>query len=60
MEIDDDAELEFDLDLDLDLSELSDEEIEQELTIAAGNEHRDELFRDLLAERTRRRLDGEL
>jgi hypothetical protein len=56
MEIDDDAELDF----DLDLSELSDEEIEQELTIAAGNEHRDELFRDLLAERTRRRLDGEL
>jgi hypothetical protein len=38
-----------------DPSRLSDEELEEELTIAATNEHRDDLYRTLLAERERRR-----
>lgn len=41
-----------------DLGELSDEELERELTVAAANEHRDELYRALLAERARRGLDA--
>ena len=40
-----------------DLAELSDEELQRELTIAASAPHRDERYEQLLAELDRRRAD---
>ena len=39
------------------IAELSDDELEQELTLAAGHERRNERYRALLAERERRRSE---
>lgn len=45
----------MDLDeLDDDFSDLSDDELEEALTLAVANEHRAELYEALLAERARR------
>ena len=50
---------EDDDELDLDaLAELSDEELEEELTIAASRAQRDERYHALLAEQQRRREAG--